>query len=317
MIATLLLAASVAAVPSTSKLGVRVVGDDATARALLAASPCPQVAVFPVPSNGFAGAQIRDYLTNCPRGIAIARVGTDADTAADGLQLLETWLSLVPAEAGWVEAPAAPGTADQVTAFRTAFANAVQARSKIPVLPATSTSCPAVTGTFWWSWRARSPMTQGTDELATTLGYRTVLAGCPGLSAVPLVLTDIAPAGRAWQASDDAWLRWFDARLAEDADAQGAALASAGDGTLNAVADALLAQLANPAFPDGGTDGGADGGTDAGGGGVVTPHPGTDGELVPVKTKGCSSGASGGAILGVLPILFALRWWRRERRTQR
>src|SRR5689334_3124464 len=230
MIATLLLAASVAAVPSTSKLGVRVVGDDATARALLGASPCPQVAVFPVPSNGSAGAQIRDGATNCPRGVAIARVGSDADTAATGLQLLDTWLSLVPAEAGWVEAPPVTGAADQVTAFWAAFATRVQAANKIPVLAATASSpCPAATGTFWWSWRARSPMTQGADELATTLGYRSVAHDC-GLSGTPLVLTDIAPAGRSWQASDDAWLRWFDARLAEDAYAHGAALASAGDG---------------------------------------------------------------------------------------
>jgi hypothetical protein len=313
MIATLLLAASVAAVPSTSKLGVRVVGSDDTG--ILAASPCPRVAVFPVPSNGFARQQIADFATSCPAGIAIAQVGTDGLGAAAALQSLGVLIGTVPAGAAAVEAPELTGTADQVAAFWAQFAASVQAAGMIPVLRATPASpCPSATGTFRWSWSARSPMTQGSDDVATTLGYRAVLARCQELLGIPLVLTDIAPARGPWLASDDAWLRWFDARLAEDAYAQGAALASAGDGTLAPIQDALLGQLANPAFPDGGTpDGGADGGTDAGGGGVVTPHPGTGGELVPVKTKGCSSGASGGAILGVLPILFALRSWRRER----
>src|SRR5919108_5359987 len=72
----LALAVGAAATPSRSMLGVFVVGDDATAQALLGASPCPRVAVFPLEANGTAAAQIAAYKEHCPGGIAIARVGT-------------------------------------------------------------------------------------------------------------------------------------------------------------------------------------------------------------------------------------------------
>jgi hypothetical protein len=325
MITTLFLAAAVAAVPSTSKLGVRVVGDDATSQALLAADPCPRLTVFPVPSNGTAGAQITGYETSCPSGRVIAQItGQDgiAVSAAIADQVVPVLLALVPAGAQAVEGPAGvTGTSADVAAFWAEFAVLIHNANLTPVVPAGAGTafCPiagavGATGvTWWWSWRALSPMTQGADETPTTLGYRAVLTACTSsLAGVPLAVTDIAPAGRAWQSTDDAWLRWFDARLGEDGEALGAALTSAGTPveSLAPVASALLAQLANPALPDGGTP---DAGVDGGGAGIVNPHPGTDGELVPVHTKGCAHGTGGGALLGILPVLFALRRHLRRR----
>src|SRR6266496_1201750 len=53
----LVLALALAATPvSHSKLGVVVLGEDATSRALLAA--CPALVVFPVPANPFVSAQL-------------------------------------------------------------------------------------------------------------------------------------------------------------------------------------------------------------------------------------------------------------------
>jgi hypothetical protein len=310
MTPTLLLVAVLAAVPlSQSKLGVRVVGSEAPAGSLLAA--CPRLAVFPiVPSNGTAGAQIAAYEAGCSGGVALAQVGDDGLAAAVAQQTIPTWLSLVPDGATAVEAPAVSGTAPEVLAFWTAFASSVQAMQpqRIPVLAvAPGFPCPAATGTWWWSWRARSPLTQGADETPTTLGYRAVRDTCASLTGVPIALTDIAPATPPWQASDAPWLRWFEARLAEDAEVKGAALSSAGAATaatsLEPVLDSLLAELANPSPSDGGTpDAGVDGG-----GGVVTPHPGTDGDLVPVHTKGCACGSGGGALLAIAPLLLALR----------
>src|SRR5690349_13762765 len=194
MIATLLLAASVAAVPSTSKLGVRVVGADDTG--LLAASPCPRVAVFPLDANAIAGAQVAAFKSVCPGGIAVARVGTDGlpVNAPVADQLVPVWLQTVPPSTDAVEGPQVTGLPAEVAAFWSRFAELVQAARKIPVLAVAATSpCPAATGTFWWSWRARSPMTQGPDDVATTLGYRTFAHDCT-LAGLPLVLTDVAPA---------------------------------------------------------------------------------------------------------------------------
>jgi len=342
MTSTVLALALAATTVSQSKLGVEVLGDDATSQALLAA--CPRLVVFPLgATNATAAAQIAAYKLACTGGKVIVQVGgqgltVDATTAS---QWDTTWLgqvqqlntSLVDGIEGPSEPVGATGNAD-LAAFWASFAQKASAVA-MPVVgalpPRIPTGSPGAadefcatvtavrtamtTNPFAWSFHARSAtMTQDVaTESSTTLAYRQIATDC-GLAGTTLYLTEAGRATGPWQATDTSWLTWFDARLQENAFAQGAALVEAG-GTgqpldLAPVASALASYLANPASADGGVP---DGGADGGNGAVVNPTGGPGGPLVNSKQHlGCSCGSPGLTALVLVPALLALR--RRTRR---
>src|SRR5919198_313233 len=172
-----------AASPSQSMLGVLVAGDDDTARALL--DVCPRVAVFPVPSNGSAPAQIAAYKASCPEGIAIARVG------AAGMRVDATTVRIL-----------GPLWEQQVGALPSGMFG-VGSRVTDPFCTTVDALRFPGTLTFWWSYHARSPTmtTNAQREAATSLGYRQIRADC-SLVGVPLVITEAGPSGRAWGTAD-------------------------------------------------------------------------------------------------------------------
>src|SRR6266542_1655779 len=243
---------------SQSKLGVEVLGDDATSRALLAAPACPRLVVVPLPLPTNVGALVAGYRAACAGGAVIVQVGgkNQAVDAATVTNLWSnTWLQQVQAAAllftvhgveGPSEpAPTIPGT--DLASFWAAFAQAVSGSGFLPVvgaLPpgvpvgspdpfcATVTAVRATLVPFTWSYHARSPtMTQDVPtESSTTLAYRKIASDC-GLTGTTLYLTEAGRVTGPWLATDSSWLTWFDARLQEDADAQGAALVEAGGGT--------------------------------------------------------------------------------------
>src|SRR5919198_3473032 len=325
-----------AASPSQSMLGVLVEGDDDTARALL--DVCPRVAVFPVPSNGSAPAQIAAYKASCPEGIAIARVGAagmrvDATTVRILGPLWEQQvgaLGLTPGQDG-VEGPSEPvGSASGVAAFWADFAilvNGLNLRPVVGALPsgmfgvgsrATDPFCTTVdalrfpgTLTFWWSYHARSPTmtTNAQREAATSLGYRQIRADC-SLVGVPLVITEAGPSGRAWGTADAEGPPPPPARLAEDADrpgtpgVKGAAVAAAGPAARQDVGPVLadlLAVLATPPASDGGAPEQR---------ATLSPRLARDDagvtSDVPSRARGCST-RGGSVALVSLAALFALR----------
>ena len=337
----LALTAALGATPvSQSKLGVVVLGDDATSRAILAA--CPAVVVLPLPTNAAAAAQLTVYRQNCSGGIAIARVG-DTGMSVDGTTVSLTgsiWVQQVQALAAAgaidaVEGPSEPLAASPtaLAAFWSSFADLINGSPlfRRPVVGALPTGMPGVgaTGTnpfcptadamrlktysWWWSYHARSA-TMTTDlatELGSTLGFRQIRTDCT-LAGFPLVITEAGPAApRAWQATDDGWLAFLDAQLAQEASVQGAALASAGTGGIASLAPvqaAVLARLANPTPTDGGiTDGGTDGGADSGRGSIAPSTPPIGGELNPSTNSGCSTGGPAFLMLALSPVLFFIR----------
>jgi hypothetical protein len=343
MRSVLLLAAALSASsPSRSMLGVMVEGDDDTARALL--DVCPRLAVFPVPSNGSAAAQIAAYKASCPEGIAIVRVGAagmrvDATTVRILGPLWEQQvgaLGLTPGQDG-VEGPSEPvGSPRGLAAFWADFAilvNGMNLRPIVGALPsgmfglgsrATDPFCTTVdalrfpgTLTFWWSYHARSPTmtTNALREALTSLGYRQIRADC-SLVGVPLVITEAGPSGRAWDAADAEWLAWLDARLAEDADrpgtpgVKGAAVVAAGTGARDdlgpVLADVLVALAKDES--DGGSRQVA---------AQATPSSGIARDVTSTPAKGCSRSGAGTAVLTAIPVLWVLRHQDRRNRTHR
>ncbi len=335
-------ALAVAATPvSQSKLGVVVLGNDATSQALLAA--CPRLAVFPIDSStaSRAATQIAGYKAACSGATAIVQVGgkglaVGPTTAATNWPT--TWLGQVQAVnaslVDGVEGPSEPvaATPGDLAAFWSSFADLVNASTYQPVVGALATGLPsAVTlpdggsenafcetarllsaRTYPWAWsyhsRSTDVSTNATTEAATTLAYRQIRDQC-ALGGKPLFITEAGPAARAWQGTDGTWLAFLDAQLSQDSEVQGAAVFEAAGSDifkLDPAVDALKSELANPTTPDGGTpDAGADGG---GTGGVITPGVnGPGGTLVPSKTSGCSTGGPVLAALALLPALLLLR----------
>ncbi len=266
----LVLALALAATPvSHSKLGVVVLGEDATSRALLAA--CPALVVFPVPANPFVSAQLAAYRERCAGGIAVVRVGepgltVDASTVA---ALGPAWLrQLDGMSPDAVEGPPEPaGSPAALAEFWSAFADLVEKANLRPVVgalpadmpgvgvPRTDPFCPTADlmhpkpYTWWWSYHARSPMTADlASETTPTLGYRQIAADC-GIEGVQVVVSEAGPITGPWQPSDEAWLAWLDASLQEDAGVLGAALSAAGTSgaaSLAPVETELATRLANP-----------------------------------------------------------------------
>src|SRR6266496_1488489 len=106
---------------SQSKLGVEVLGDDATSQTLLAA--CPALVVFPVPANPAASAQIAAYHLNCTGGIAIVSVGDKGLAvagAATATSLVPGWLAQI---AGLADKPDAVEGPSEPTGAATALAD--------------------------------------------------------------------------------------------------------------------------------------------------------------------------------------------------
>jgi hypothetical protein len=210
----LVLAAALAATPvSHSKLGVVVLADDATSRALLGA--CPALVVFPVPANPTAPAQLAAYHESCAGGIAIVRVG-EAGAAVDGdtvARLGPGWLrELAGMWPDAVEGPSEPtGSPSELAEFWSAFADLIENANLRPVVgalpadmpgvgaPRTDPFCPTADlmhrkpYMWWWSYHARSPMTADLASEATpTLGYRRIAADC-GLTGVTVVVSEAGP----------------------------------------------------------------------------------------------------------------------------
>jgi len=322
----LVLALAAAAPLSSSKLGVVASANDASTDSALASSPCPRLAVFPVPGDGSAAAQIAAYRANCPGGTAIARVGNPglAVDATTVTTLGPGWmvqLAALNAVLDGVEGPSEPTavSSDVLAQFWSSFADLVNANGLRPVVGAvtaasalggggaTDTFCATATAMqgkvydWWWSFHARSPLTRDLASEATpTFGYRQIRSDCI-LAARTVVVSEAGPARLSWQPGDGPWLAFLDAELAKDSFVLGAALAP---GFTPVLAD-LLAAL-GPAPDAGAPDGGS---RDAGAGGVVPPSgaaPG--GPLQPVNTKGgCATGGAAAALAALVPALLALR----------
>lgn len=334
-----LLVLALAAAPTT-KLGVYVAGDDATSQALLDA--CPPVAVFPLSTAvPVPAAQIAAFRSACPGSNIIAQVGdwgmtVDASSAAN--YYWNVWLQLLQ-EAGFanidaVEGPPEPfaATAADLASFWMTFADAVQSSigrkpivGSLPTMTPTSDFCPTAAAMmsrqYAWAWSYHALSTSLTQTLSTeaasTFGYRSLSSGCgvPGLTAVPVYLTQLGPYPRgSWQSGDVSWLAWVDAQLAQDPEVVAAAVYEAGgsDRSLEPIAPDLAAYLQNPAPADGGVP---DGGTDGGTGGVVSP-----GGIIPsgppgnYASSGCgSAGAGAGLALLALGLVALARRIARKR----
>jgi hypothetical protein len=318
-----------AATPSASELGIVAAGNDPTTTDnVITASPCPRVVVFPVPADGSATSQLQSYKASCPAGIAIVRVGNPnaAVDATTVTMLGPLWMSQVTALGATpdgVEGPSEPSAVspDVLAQFWSDFAALVHGAGLRPVvgavgpgvlLAASDAFCPTATALqakgidWWWSFHTHSLIQQdATAEAGPTFGFRKIRTDC-GISSVPLVVSEVAPANGAWVPADGPWLAFLDAQLASEPNLVGAALAPEGRAQ---IAQDLLNALANgPAVPDGGIP---DGGVDGGGGGVVDPGNGPGGPLVPVNTKSSGCGNPGTAALAIVPVLFAVRRWAR------
>jgi hypothetical protein len=326
------LAVTVAPV-SQSKLGVIVLGDDATSQAILAA--CPRLAVFPIDAATAARAaiQIASYKAACTGATVIVQVGGKG-LAVDGTTATTNWNAfwLPQIQVGntalvdGVEGPSEPqGTAPNLAAFWASFAQLVSAPGFLPVVGALPPVLPVGAGSvadefcttvsqvrlvgvpFAWSYHARSPTMTTTlaTESSTTFAYRQIAADC-ALTTTTLFLTEAGPSARNWQATDGTWLSFFDFQLFADAEVPGAALFEAGgtDTPLTPAVTAVTNELANPLTDAGVPDGGADAGNP---GGVFQGSTPVGGSLVPVKTSGCSTGGPTFLMLALSPVLFVIR----------
>jgi hypothetical protein len=169
---------------------------------------------------------------------------------------------------------------------------------------------------------------------ADVLRYRRIRDECL-LNGIQLVITEAGQAAPGWKqrGTPDAtylqWMKWFDARLDEDAQIAGATLYQFGDrGTLaNFDLTSLSSDLAtylsqSTSACDAGCAGPSDGGTgDAGarqdgggpGSGVGPPGPSSGSPDTGFNTCGCHS-ASAGGLAALLPAALALSSNRRRRR---
>jgi hypothetical protein len=347
---TLLLSLALAAL-SPSKIGVVVAGDVAVAPSTPGAqvlAACPRLVVYPLDGlNGSVVAQQGAALNAaCPGVRIVLQVGgtgtpVNAAFAQNWLtpqppQVL-SWLQQVQqAGAGYtvagVEGPWEPvgiGSTADVAAFWGAFAQAVSGSTFIPVVGALAPGPPSGIDTpadafcattqavrnlaianFAWSVHART----GPTPFASTdpaLDFQRISVDC-GLGGIPVYLTRVLPATGSWSAADLTWLASFDAALAQDPDAFGAALFSLGVAPdLTPIGGQLATFLANPVLPDGGVPDAGDGGSSSG---VLPPGSGTVGGTLSPPKGGCSSTGAGLLALAALPGLFLLR--RRTRRDQ-
>jgi hypothetical protein len=325
-----LLALALSAV-STSKIGLVVLGDDATSQQILAA--CPATIVAPLTGTASFGAALTTYRSSCAGGTIVARLDAPfPNTGNPAVDAVTYWTTIgltlvngMGVTPDWVEGPVVSyaSSADLAT-FWTALADAITGSTFRPIIgrldpnvPA-SGFCPTVTAmaakpyAWGWSWIARTPtFTQDpATEAGTTLGYRTVTSTC-GLGAKPLFLTEAGPTSGSWPAGDVSWLAWLDGQV--QGEAQAAAAFEAGGSvapTLAPVAAALAAYLVNPQPPDAGApDGGADGGPTGVTGGGTPGLP--DGPPGPGPKSTCSTSGAGVGLLALVPVLAILRRRRR------
>jgi Synergist-CTERM protein sorting domain-containing protein len=344
MTAPLLLALALGAV-SSSRLGVVVMGDT-TGSPILAA--CPRLVVFPVDSTNTArvASQISAYRAACSGGHVVVQVGGTGTVVSRTIfdLVADSWILQVRSVQGSVPVDAVEGpwepipqvNANDLNEFWAQFALRMSAAGFLPIVGAlppgpqpgspgpANSFCATVDAVrlvgvpFAWSHHARS-LSLATVPTDDALDFRQIRSDC-ALAGVRVYLTQ-AGAFRAWQATDQPWLSFFNGQLVPDLDVIGAALfqlggAAAGTAAfdLSVIETAVAAHLRNPqpfdgGFPDGGLP---DGGGGSSGGTLAPGHGGAGGDFSPSRSGGGCSSAGGALLLLAIVPLAILRRWKRQ-----
>ena len=264
---------------------------------------------------------------------------------------------LLPSTVSWLEGPdglenlpdwtADAAAAAWVADFLAAFADRADAAGYRPLVGAIPSGSPKLAGevsassanlfepiakamkakSYRWGWSYHSFSTDLSQDAAQeapgSLRYRRIRSEC-GLQGIPLVISAAGQAAPGWLSrgtSESAylgWLRWFDARLHEDPDVQGAALFQFG-GTAAALSGFALAQVCDELVslvaapgPDAGSAPPPDAGgqDDAGKKTTGNTIPGGSHGTPVEPDKGCSTAGVGATPCLAALVLYAL--WRRR-----